>query len=311
MKKALTAALLLVSLLACPLMYFLVGPELGELQLKTLKILLIVAGASALWCFAVGELARNNSQMDKLWSLLPPVYVWIAAAMDGMRTRLVVMACLVTLWGARLTFNFARKGAYSIRFWAGEEDHRWKVLREKEEFRPRWKWLLFSFFFIAVYQNFLVLATTFPALISMGSERPFGAVDWIASALTLGFILLETIADEQQWAFQTKKKSLLAQGKTLDELPMPYRLGFNTTGLWARSRHPNYLGEQCIWLSFYLFGVGAGRGVFNWSIIGGLLLVVLFIGSSDFGEEISASKYPMYAEYQRKVSRFVPWVGKM
>lgn len=31
------------------------------------------------------------------------------------------------------------------------------------------------------------------------------------------------------------------------------------------------------------------------------------LGSSDFSEKISASKYPGYAEYQRKVGRFLPF----
>ncbi len=35
--------------------------------------------------------------------------------------RLVIMAALITVWGSRLTYNFARKGGY--RFDA--EDYRW------------------------------------------------------------------------------------------------------------------------------------------------------------------------------------------
>jgi steroid 5-alpha reductase family enzyme len=46
--------------------------------------------------------------------------------------------------------------------------------------------------------------------------------------------------------------------------------------------------------------------LFNWSIIGALLLIVLFLGSSAFAEEISASKYPEYARYCQLVSRFFP-----
>ena len=44
---------------------------------------------------------------------------------------------------------------------------------------------------------------------------------------------------------------------------------------------------------------------FNWTIAGCLLLIVLFQGSSAFSEEISADKYPEYADYQRKVARFL------
>ena len=91
--------------------------------------------------------------------------------------------------------------------------------------------------------------------------------------------MLELVADEQQWAFQTCKWAMLKAGKKLEELPMPYRLGFNTTGLWGRSRHPNYLGEQGTWAAFYLFTVGAGCGILNWSMAGALLLVALFLGS--------------------------------
>ena len=49
------------------------SPQLSRLQLDTLTILLIVCGISVVYCFIVGELTLNNSQMDKLWSILPIV----------------------------------------------------------------------------------------------------------------------------------------------------------------------------------------------------------------------------------------------
>lgn len=306
MNVKLVGALLGVSLIACPLLYIFVGPALDVSQLGTLKILVIITACSALLCFVVGELTSNNSQMDKLWSLLPIAYTWVIAANGGMTTRLVVMACLATLWGARLTFNFARKGAYKLRFWEGEEDYRWAVLRAKKEFQPHWKWMLFNLFFISIYQNVLVLMTTFPALVLMSNPTPFGWLDCVAAALMLGFIIYETIADEQQWRFQSTKWKMIKEGKKLEELPAPYDKGFNTTGLWGVSRHPNYFAEQSVWCCFYLFTVGTGIGIINWSIIGALLLIVLFLGSSAFGEEISASKYPEYEQYCKKVSKFFP-----
>src|SRR5574344_314705 len=312
MKKALLALLLGVSLVACPLLYAYVGPQFASNQIEVFKILLYIAGGSALYCFVVGEITHNNSQMDKLWSLLPPIYVWIIAIQGGMTPRLVVMACLATLWGIRLTFNFARKGAYHLKFWEGKEDYRWQVLRSKKEFQPRWKWTLFNLFFISIYQNALVLLITLPALASVNSTAPFGWVDYLAAALMLAFLVYETVADEQQWRFQTTKWSLLTSEKNLIDLPSPYNKGFNTVGLWSVSRHPNYFAEQGIWISFYLFSIGAlalndPRYIFNWSIAGALLLVVLFLGSSSFAEEISSSKYPEYANYKKKVSRFFPW----
>ena len=306
MNIKLVGALIAVSVVACPILYFVVGPALDATQLATLKTLGLIAGFSALFCFVVGELTRNNSQMDKLWSLLPIAYTWVIAFNGGLQTRLVVMACLATVWGARLTFNFARKGAYRLKFWEGEEDYRWPVLRAKKEFQPRWKWMLFDLFFISIYQNALVLMITFPALVLMKVDVPFGWMDAVAAVLMLGFIIYETIADEQQWAFQSAKWKMIREGKKLEELPAPYNKGFNTVGLWNVSRHPNYFAEQGTWCAFYLFSVAAGIGIFNWSIAGALLLIVLFLGSSAFAEDISAAKYPEYQHYCNTVSKFFP-----
>lgn len=279
---------------------------LSALQSETLSTLLIIAACSAAYCFIVGEITRNNSQMDKLWSILPAVYAWVVAFKGGFDARLVVMAVLATVWGARLTFNFALKGAYTWKFWTGEEDYRWPWLRARKEFQPRWKWVIFNFLFISIYQNLLVLLTTLPAVAAMGSERPFGWLDALAAVLMAGFIAYEAIADVQQWRFQSTKWGMIKSGKKLEDLPAPYNRGFNTSGLWRFSRHPNYLGEQCIWVSFYLFSVAAGAGIINWTICGAVLLILLFLGSSTLGEYISKSKYPEYAQYVKKVNRFIP-----
>ena len=306
MNVSLMATLLGLSIVVCPILYFTVGPVLDESQLEVLKILGIIAGSSAAFCFVVGELTGNNSQMDKLWSLLPIAYTWVIASKGGFSTRLVLMAVLATLWGIRLTYNFGRKGAYKLKFWEGVEDYRWAVVRSGPAFRKRWTWTVFDLFFISIYQNALVLMTTFPALVAMKSDAPFNWVDCVAAALMLGFIIWETVADEQQWSFQTRKWAMINEGKKLEELPSPYNKGFNTNGLWSCSRHPNYFAEQGTWAAFYLFSIGAGIGLINWSVIGALLLIVLFQGSSALAEEISGGKYPEYSDYCQKVSRFFP-----
>ena len=307
MNIPLIGTLLLLSLIVCPLLYLYVGPALDAAQLSALKTVGTVAGCSALLCFVLGELTGNNSQVDKVWSILPFVYCWIIAVKGGMQPRLVVMALLATLWGIRLTFNFARKGAYRLRFWEGEEDYRWKILRATPMLKHRGVWMLFDLVFISVYQNALILMLTFPALVCMGSTEPFGLMDAIAAVLMFGFIVYETIADEQQWRFQSKKWAMIRAGNRLEELPAPYNKGFNTFGLWRVSRHPNYLAEQAIWVSLYLFSIGAGVGIINWSMIGALLLLVLFAASTSLAEGISSDKYPEYAAYCQKVNKFFPW----
>lgn len=284
--------------------------SLSAHQIETIKILGIICASSALYCFLVGEISRNNSQMDKLWSLLPIAYTWVIAAMGGMKIRLVIIAVIVSLWGLRLTYNFAKKGAYSIKFWTGVEDYRWVYLRKQKILSNKFVWALFDLFFISIFQNFVVLGITLPAVAIMESNAPFGAIDIIATILMAGFFVLEVVSDYQQNKFQVKKYEYLNDGKKLNELPEPYNRGFLVKGLWSLMRHPNYLGEQGIWVSLYLFTIGASiacYGIFNWSIFGAMLLLMVFMGSSRMAESMSNKKYPEYKNYQKRVFKYLPF----
>jgi len=297
-----TALLLIVTLIVVPVFSYYFGTPLNEISVEALTLLAKICLGAIIYCFVLGELTGNNSQVDKLWSLLPIVYVWVVAHYGGYSTRLIVMASLVSLWGIRLTYNFSRHGAFTIRFWEGEEDYRWAVLRARPEFQAKWKWTLFNLFFICGYQQILILLFTLPIIIALQfNEMPFGNFDMIIAGLMLFFIIYETIADNQHWKFQSEKWKKI---KANIDLEGDYKKGFLDKGLWAFSRHPNYFAEQAIWLSFYLFSITASSEWLNWSIAGSLLLIVLFQGSSNFSEEISTEKYPLYKEYQKRVPRF-------
>ena len=264
----------------------------------------------ALLCFVVGELTGNNSQVDKIWSLIPIYYGWHFAAAAGFEPRTNIMAILVTLWGLRLTFNFARRGGYSLKFWGGEEDYRWSVLRQTPALQSRWTWMLFNLFFICLYQNALILLFTLPILEAWRfSYNALGTADYLVAGLMFLLIVIETLADQQQYVYQTEKHRRLNAAKQGDASLAAdpyYKKGFTHTGLWKYMRHPNYSAEQGIWICFYLFTVSAGSTWINWSIIGAVLLLFLFRGSSDFSENITAAKYPDYADYQKKTPRFIP-----
>ena len=310
MKKTIESIIIVITVITLSVLGLVFNPiSFSSTQKETLLILFIVCGSSALYCFIVGEITRNNSHMDKLWSILPISYAWIIAGKSNFNPRQVIYAILVTLWGIRLTINFARKGAYSIKFWSGEEDYRWRFLRSKSAFQNKFVWALFDLFFISIYQNALVLAICLPSFASMDSTVALGVFDYIAFGGALMFLLIETIADEQQMFFHTTKRKMLNEGKTLEELPEPFNRGFNTLGLWNRSRHPNYLGEQGFWLALYFVVLGAqtvAYGFFSYTIVGPLLLVLIFLGSSSLQEGISSEKYPEYSDYINKVSKYIP-----
>jgi steroid 5-alpha reductase family enzyme len=261
-----------------------------------LIVVLIVAGAASAFCWITSLITRETSWVDRLWSIVPVVYVWIfagaALAAGADATRLVVMAVLVTAWGARLTFNFARKGGYT-----GMEDYRWAILRGR--MKP-WQFQVFNLLFIVLFQNALLVLITLPAHIAWQHPVPFTGWDAAFAALFAAFLIGETVADQQQWNFHQAKK---AAGGTLGP-------GFLRTGLFAFSRHPNFFFEQAQWWAFYAMGavalVADGGSWLNWTIVGAALLTVLFVGSTIFTESITASKYPAYAQYQRTTSMLVP-----
>lgn len=304
-----TILFLVATLVALPFIAFYYDEPLAPEQWETVKTLFKIMLGIALTCFVVSELTGNYSQVDKLWSIIPMVYVWYVAAQrfssDGALSEpVVLMAILVTVWALRLTFNFGRRGGYHWIPWRGEEDYRWSVLRQNPVLQGRFRWGLFNLFFISIYQNTLILLFTLPIIVAwQGGNRTLNHWDYLLAALFIGFVVFETVADQQQWNFQREKYRRIRAGEPLGEL---YGLGFCTTGLWAKIRHPNYAAEQAIWLTFYLFSVSATGRWLNWSLTGSILLMLLFIGSSDFSEKISAGKYPGYQDYQKRVGRFLP-----
>ncbi|MBP6387364.1 MAG: DUF1295 domain-containing protein, partial [Pseudarcicella sp.] len=157
--------------------------------------------------------------------------------------------------------------------------------------------------FICVYQMALILLFTLPSIVAWQGKNPLGLFDLILTGFFLFFLIFETVADQQQWNYQTAKYTKKAANEPLEG---DFAKGFVDTGLWKKMRHPNYFAEQSIWLIFYLFSVAATDRWLNWSVMGIVLLLLLFQGSADFSEKISAEKYPAYKDYLKRVPRFLP-----
>jgi steroid 5-alpha reductase family enzyme len=253
---------------------------------------LMACGAFALGCWLLSVVTREYSWVDRLWSIVPALYVGYFAYAGDFHPRLVLLAALTTAWGARLTFNFARKGGYA----RGGEDYRWEEL--KKGMSPA-LFQLFNLTFIASYQHLLLFLITLPAWVAIDGG-PLNALDALAGIGFVGLLALETIADEQQWRFQEDKRKRREQD-------LPIEAPFLRTGLFRLSRHPNFFAEQGMWWCVYLFGVAATGRWLDATILGPVLLTVLFQGSTSFTEKISVRRYPSYADYQRVTSRLMPW----
>jgi steroid 5-alpha reductase family enzyme len=262
--------------------------------MSALRVCLWVFAGVCLAVWVLSLVTKEHSWVDRIWSLVPVAYLGIFAGAAGFAdARLDTMFGLVALWGLRLTFNFARKGGYA----RGGEDYRWAVLRGK--MKP-WQFQVFNLFFITVYQNVILLLITLPADTALRHRSAFGPLDYIAVVVFLALLVGETVADQQQWDFQNWKRAETEAGRR----PEPR---FRQTGLFRFSRHPNFFFEQAQWWMVFVFGAIAAGSLWQWTVLGAVLLTLLFVGSTRFTESITIGRYPEYADYQCRTSAVVPW----
>ncbi len=262
--------------------------------MSPLTLTVVIAAAPCVFAWTASLVTGDTSWVDRMWSIVPIIYLWVfAGAAHLTNARLDVMAALISVWGVRLTYNFARKGGYR-----GVEDYRWVVLRGS---MSRWQFQLFNLFFIVLYQNALLVLITLPAWTAYQHRATkFGAFDYLLTLLFLLFTIGEAIADQQQWDFHVWKRAEAEAGRA----PNPR---FLQGGLFRFSRHPNYFFEIAQWWVVFFFGVVAARSTLQWTVIGPILLTLLFVGSTRFTEKISRSHYPEYELFQRSTSAVVPW----
>ncbi|KAK2737250.1 hypothetical protein FQN57_000417 [Myotisia sp. PD_48] len=210
----------------------------------------------------------------------------------------------------RLTFNYWRRGGYSI----GSEDYRWQIV--KSNINSPSLFFLLNVGFISFAQSILLFLVTAPTyifiLLGTAPDGPkYGIPDLFFSRLVFFFVIFEFFADQQQWNFQQAKKEYQRTAR----VPPEYRAtltsedldrGFVITGLWSWCRHPNYLAEQAVWLTLYAWASYKAEVYMNWTAVGAVSYILLFQCSTILGESITASKYPEYKDYQARVGKFLP-----
>lgn len=162
-----------------------------------------------------------------------------------------------------------------------------------------------------VLLQLLLQAVTTPTYILLLTSRlqpTLTTPDLVLSRTLLALVIVEYFADGQQWVYHQakaayQKTAKVPEGWTRAQMDR----GFNTTGLWRYSRHPNFAAEQAIWVILYLWGcVSAGGVWWNWTAAGVIGYLGVFAGSTPITEWISQGKYPEYKVYKERVGRFVP-----
>jgi steroid 5-alpha reductase family enzyme len=241
--------------------------------------------------FALSMVLANSSLYDAYWSVIPPVVAiyFAAVAPSGLPTgvivRQVLVIALVLLWAVRLTRNW-------VIGWTGFDHEDWRYSNLRDSLPRGVPWPLVSFLAIQLVPTLFVFAAMIPLWPALASpSRNFGVLDVVAAIVTFGGIALETQADRQMAAFTRDPAN---RGRPMDQ------------GLWAWSRHPNYLGEITFWTGLWVFALAANPSWW-WTIIGPLLIIAMFQGASiPMMETRSLERRPSYADYQARVAKLVP-----
>lgn len=258
------------------------GPESPWLLLDSLVADLLATSV----IFAASRATHNSSFYDAWWSVAPPLLVlfwWLAREHETVGWRAALLGLVIGVWAVRLTANW-------VRTYPGHphEDWRYELLRSRA---PRLE-VLIDLLAIHVFPTLQVFVALVPAYVAVSvGTRPLGWLDGVALVVGVGAIVLETQADRELRAFAGRRRP----GEIL------------ATGLWGWSRHPNYFGELCVWISVALFGIAASPGDWWWLVLGVVGLVAMFQGASiPMMEERSLARRPDYQRVIDTVPRFVP-----
>lgn len=247
----------------------------------------VVAAADAaatVAVFAFSVVLDNSSVYDAYWSVAPmaiaPALAWTGAAPFA---RKAIVVALVLVWGARLTYNWARG-------WQGLAHEDWRYVEMRRTGRAYWVVSFVGIHMMPTVLVFLGCLSLFPALVT--GTAPLGPIDVAAFAVTAGAIALEGVADQQLRAFRLSQPP---PGTILE------------SGVWAWCRHPNYLGEIGLWWGLYLFALAADRAAW-WAVAGPLAITLLFaFVSVPLLDKRSLARRPQYAQHMARVPALFPW----
>lgn len=257
------------------------GPATDHLWLDTL----IADVLATVVIFAFSRVHHNSSFYDAYWSVIPPllvVYWWARGpvGLDAWHCWLITL--VVAIWAVRLTANWVRTfpGLH-------HEDWRYPMLKQRAG-RAEFVVDFVAIHLIPTLQVFLGMV---PVYVALTHGDALGWLTWVAFAVTLAAVVLETVADRQLQLFV----STAQPGAVMDR------------GVWGWSRHPNYLGELGFWFGLALFGLAAMPSGWWWMFAGTAAMLAMFLGASiPMMEKRSLERRPAYVGVMDRVSMLVP-----
>lgn len=222
------------------------GAAAGGIPVFTLAV---AAAFIIQWLAFIPAYLRQTERFYDLTGSLTYIAVTVMLMLltPGIDARGFLLAALVLVWAARLgSFLFRRISK------AGKDDR-------FDEIKPSFV----RFLSIWTMQGIWVAFTAAAAWVAMTSANRVG-LDWFALIGVLVWIAgfgIEATADRQKGKFSADPAN---KGK------------FIHTGLWAKSRHPNYFGEILLWVGVAIIALPVLQG-WQWVALISPVFVALLI----------------------------------
>ena len=243
-----------------------------------------VAAALQLTLYVVQLRTGKATIVDAGWAAsLVAIALLYAALGGGEPEHRILVAAMATLAFGRLTVVVLRRVG-------GEEDPRYRELRERWRARGSEQTRFFVFF---QAQALVAALLSLPFLAAAFNDHDgIEALEWAGVAVWLVGATLEGVADRQMHAFRRDPAN---RGAVVD------------TGLWRYSRHPNYFGQWLTWCGYAIVGLAAPWGWVGLLSPALMLYLILFVtGVPPLEERMLESRGDAYRRYQRRTSAFVP-----
>ena len=175
-----------------------------------------------------------------------------------------------------------------------------RINRDKEDVRfEKAKRNFFWFLQYWMGQALWVSITSCAAVIAIlkNEDNSLNMFLILGSIVWIGGFTIEVLADLQKNKF---KKNQDTYSK------------FISTGLWSKSRHPNYFGEISLWIGIYLISVPSFTGIEYLSLISPIFVYILLTRMSGINmlEKIADQRYgnlPEYQEYKKNTPVLIPY----
>ena len=246
------------TIVVCTLAAYLVAiaASVKEVFLYGVPVVLLCAGTSFFvhWIVAIPSLIASSEKYFDFTGMIATLLVVSTAILallnsgQQVSTRSTIVAIFVSLWTLRLgTFLYKR-------IVQSGEDKRFKEIKKS----------LPKFLMAWTLSALWVFLTTVNAItiIALNSKEPLGTFFIIGGALWILGFAFEAVADWQK--------------KNFSELP-ENRDKFITTGLWAKSRHPNYFGEIVLWAGMAVMSFSSLEGWQYLTLISPIFTYILLV----------------------------------